>query len=431
MATSVKKPQQLTYQGTNPFIGSGQGGGPVTAKPLNDYTTTSFATVPGPYDKYRDQLAAQNPGIPRSFIDDEIDNLNSGRTRAGNAANNPNLSQLTPDSPNALSTIGGVISQEWSQEPNRQRYITTDQTAAQTKDVNNTLGGATRAQGQIATNLTNGDTAFNNQYVVPALKGVQTAAGAQVTGDRAAEGQLQGIANQYTGTLSQDEALRMQGIGTTNAATTDLANQYSGAVGSTNASNNQFASQFIPIANQANSLNSGLANNLFSATNSTNAANSQLGSNLLNYANTTNANQTGLYNTLAGQAAGVNSNQTQLFNQLAAQASQSNNALNAANSTFQGQLGNLNDQQMAADTAYQQQLSQMNGLDRASLARYMGETDPLMSPMQAQASDPQDVANMQDVVGRYKDLSTPQVTDQERLVAELARRKFESDDQSN
>lgn len=417
----------------------------VTAKPANDYTTPSFATVPGPYDPLRDQLKAANPNIPASFIDDEVDNFNKNRTRGGTLING------TADisNPQVVQYLSTQVQHEWGNEPDRARYTKTDADAKAAQDLNNTTFGANRASDQITKNEQQAVGGFYDKYVLPSYGNVQTTQAAQVTGDRAAEDRVNAATTDYNSTLDTNQALRMAGIGTTNSQLTDLANQYRGATDSTNASNSQFASQFLPVAQQANDANSGLAAGLWNATNSTNAANNALGSQLSQAAMSTNANQiglyntlagqassinanqTGLYNTLAGQAQSINSNQTDLFNELAGQAQQSNAALDNANSYFQSQLGQLNDQQNSANDLFQGQLSNLNSLDQSSLGRYMAETDPMMAAMHAQGSDPADVARQQDVINRYEELSHPQVTDQERLVAELARRKFESDDQSN
>lgn len=453
-ATKATKPaDRATYTGAstaNPFAGMSTtvGGGfapVVTAKPLNDYTTPTFATVPGPYDALRDKLKADNPGIPASFIDDEVDNFNKNRTRAGTTFSGT----MDPNDPQVEQYLSRQVQNEWGQEGDRQRYISTDAQAKATQQQGNIIGGVNRASNSITQGEQKAVGDFWDQNVTPAIQGATKAAGAQVSGDRDAEAALAGLTGQYATDINGIESQRMAGIGSTNQQLTDLANEFRGATDATNASNSQFASQFLPNATNANNLNSALAGGLWDATNSTNAANLQLGQQLTQAANDTNANQTGLfnqlsgqaadinanqtglYNTLAGQASSINDNQTQLFNQLAAQAAASNQALNSANDTFQGQLQDLNARQDQANALFQGQLGELNSMDRSSLARYMGETDPLMAAMHAQGSDPEDVARQKDVINRYEELSHPQVTDQERLVAELARRKFESDDQSN
>lgn len=75
--------------------------------------------------------------------------------------------------------------------------------------------------------------------------------------------------------------------------------------------------------------------------------------------------------------------------------------------------------------------------DREALGKYMGETDPLMKQLEARgwgsdiAADPESLAAQRDVMERYKGLSTPEVTAQEKLIAEMARRNFEAQDRGN
>jgi hypothetical protein len=417
----------------------------ITAKPLNDYTTPTFATVPGPYDVLREKLKAANPGIPASFIDDEVDNFNKNRTRGGTTFSGT----MDPSDPQVAQYLGQQIQNEWGQEGDKSRYISTDAEAKATQEQGNVIGGINRASNQITQGEQQAVGNFWDKNVTPALQGATKAAGAQVSGDRDAEAALAGLTGQYATDINGLEGQRMAGISDTNNQLTDLANEFRGATDATSANNSQWASTLLPTAQEYNAKNDALAENLWNQTNSTNSANSALGqqitqaaldtnanqtglfNQLSGQASDINANQTGLFNTLSGQASSINDNQTQLFNELAAQAASSNQALSAANDTFQGQLQDLNQRQDQANDLFQGQLGELNGLDRSSLSRYMGETDPLMAAMHAQGSDPADVARQQDVINRYEELSHPQVTDQERLVAELARRKFESDDQSN
>jgi hypothetical protein len=504
-AVKAKKPNPATNvgyvdQNGNPFSGTSTpvagGFAPVvTPKAANDYNTPTFGTVPGPYDALRASLKAQNPGIPASFIDDEVDNLNSGRTRQKNGASGAN--------PNDINGVSTIIQTEWRSETDRARYQKTDADAAASQKQGDIIAGATTANNKITATQQQAQGTNWATNVQPALNASTAAVGNQQTVDAAQQKRIDDATSVYNDTIAGNQAARMSDIGSTNSYLTGLANDYQGYTTGINNSNSQFASQFLPTATNANNANSDLVSSLFGATNSTNAANSQLGQQISQAASSANANQTGLfntlsgqaaginsnqtglYNTLAGQASGINNNQTQLFNDLSSQAAMSNSQLNAANSQFQGQLSDLNSQQEASrvalhgqltdlsnaqsdsdmrlrqqlqeqsleasnnasqfgsqigglsdeqtrnNTYYQGQLSELNGLDRDSLTRYMSETDPLMAAQVAQGSDPQDVANMQDVVGKYKELSNPQVTAQERLVAELARRKFEGDDQSN
>jgi|SRR3982751_1409485 len=101
------------------------------------------------------------------------------------------------------------------------------------------------------------------------------------------------------------------------------------------------------------------------------------------------------------------------------------------------------------------QMSGLNASDQAAQAQYQRETDPLMNQLQAGGWG-QDVtadaeglgaqrqalgmalgdaqsggADQRDVMSRYKELSSPEVSAQERLIGEMARRKFEGQDRGN
>lgn len=114
-----------------------------------------------------------------------------------------------------------------------------------------------------------------------------------------------------------------------------------------------------------------------------------------------------------------------------------------------------NNQSRALQQALVQGYGELDESDRAALEQYMGETDPLMQQLTARGwgddvqADPEGLAaqrraldmafgdvteggkNQQDVMERYKALSTPEVTAQERYLAEIARRNFEAQDRSS
>jgi hypothetical protein len=80
--------------------------------------------------------------------------------------------------------------------------------------------------------------------------------------------------------------------------------------------------------------------------------------------------------------------------------------IGAASSKLQGTLSGLSQQQRAAASGYNSMGSQMYGSyaagqnalntqDQGTLSKYMGETDPLMTQLQAHGSNPQDIANQQ------------------------------------
>lgn len=150
--------------------------------------------------------------------------------------------------------------------------------------------------------------------------------------------------------------------------------------------------------------------------------------------------------------AGINSAnaaQTQALGNLTGQLNAANSAQSAANSTLAGQNSRMNQQQDVANRdlsntlAYQtadgnnftathgNDLDQLNIQDEDSLANYLGEMDPLKAAQIARASDPKYVQQQQDVYDKYKELSNPEVTAQERFLAEMVRRKFEGDDKSS
>lgn len=79
----------------------------------------------------------------------------------------------------------------------------------------------------------------------------------------------------------------------------------------------------------------------------------------------------------------------------------------------------------------------LNASDLAANQQYQTETNPLMQALQARGYGPDVLADAEglgaqrDVMQRYKDLSSPEMTAQERYLGEIARRNFESQDRSN
>lgn len=76
--------------------------------------------------------------------------------------------------------------------------------------------------------------------------------------------------------------------------------------------------------------------------------------------------------------------------------------------------------------------------DQNALADYLAKTDPYMAEIIAKGENPEDVQRQlqayntqKEAVDKYKSLSDPAVTAQERYMSELARRGFESADRSN
>lgn len=104
---------------------------------------------------------------------------------------------------------------------------------------------------------------------------------------------------------------------------------------------------------------------------------------------------------------------------------------NAALGEFGGQVADANSQTQALAAQLQQQLSGLNEEDRQNYLSYLGETDPNLAALVAQGSDAGLVGNQTDVLNRYKEQLNPEIGAQERLLGELARRKFEGDDKSS
>lgn len=75
--------------------------------------------------------------------------------------------------------------------------------------------------------------------------------------------------------------------------------------------------------------------------------------------------------------------------------------------------------------------------DRAALDQYQQETNPLMQALKAGGygadvqADAEGLGAQRDVMQRYKDLSNPEATAQERYLSEIARRNFEAQDRGN
>lgn len=108
-----------------------------------------------------------------------------------------------------------------------------------------------------------------------------------------------------------------------------------------------------------------------------------------------------------------------------------NNAQAANLSEFRGRNAEQNAQGAALANQLRDQLNGLNEEDRAGYMKYLQETNPLLAAQVAQGSSDEFVGNQKDVLQQYKDRSSPEITAQERLIGELARRKFENDDKSS
>lgn len=347
--------------------------------------------------------------VPQSYLDDFAQ---MWMTQAGGVVHTQN-----PDgSPHTTSQadFDAAARYNWSVLPNekKQQYVQKDQ--QQVAGTN-----TTNAQGALTQSILAGpgqNAAYANKAWAPvtaATNQATNALGAQVTGNRAGEAALDSAVGQYTGTIQGNQASRMADIGATNQADTG------------------YAQNFMTETLAANGRNTGFANQLTDAANSTNANQSGLFNTFSGQMSGINANQTGLYNNFMGDISSANSQQNQNLSQFGGAVSGANSQSGAILNQFGGAVNQANSAQNQIVQQYSQQLSQMNEQDKAAYLQYIGETNPLMARMIAQASNPQYVANQEDAVQQFKNNYNPQTTDQERFLAELARRKFEGDDKSS
>jgi len=397
--------------------------------------------VGGPYDQYQEQLFAdlEAKGIPRSYINGQLSGLNSGKLSNGNR-------NLLP-----YPDVADEISYAWSKagEKERSEYAQADNAAIDSVNAAADSQNATTLTNNTVKNQVTGNTDYWNKNVDPALSAVPKALNAQQTGNRASEAELTGLTNQYTDTVNRNQGLRMQDIETTNAAGRSLVNQLGQQTTATNQANSGLASQLNSAAASTNAANTGLANQLQGAASSTNANQTAALGQLLNQNSQSNAQQNQHFGTLSNANAASNSRQNQILNTYVGQNEDSNVAqidamndlllknqlanqqqnLNASNLNYSNRFHNS--QQNATLQAFQSEFANLNAADQRNYMTYLQETNPQMAQLVAQGSDPSLVQNQQEALGRWKDISTPQVTAQEQLLAELARRKFETGDRSS
>ena len=237
--------------------------------------------------------------------------------------------------------------------------------------------------------------AYWGQTVDPALAAQKQAVAAQVTGDRAWEGQLAAAGNQLGSSLDATQAQRLSGISSANAAQSAALQQLQGALSQSN---------------------------------------SALDSNLSGYQSALNQNNAGLNQNLGQLRSAYSSadaDARQNLGNLQGQLTNYTNAQNAALGQLQGSLqGQTNEEYQAVNTLVDQ-LTSLNIEDRQSYMDYLQKTNPQLATMVAQASDPKYVQQQQDVYNQYKAQSSPEVTAQERLLAEQARLKTENDNKSS
>lgn len=406
--TTKKRATKTTYTQVpgsagpyDPFANSGPFQGSANTPPAEVTRATSGYTGS---QNHLTALAANSTltDVPQSYLDEvaagwELSERNTGR------AQNPTQEVFDQTAKQAWDSLTPDERQRYVQQ-DQQKVAAQNQANLQRYAGQEFLSGPARDQ-QVANQMW--------QPVTQAQDRALSAQDAQKTANRGVEASNAEATRQFGLTLDQQEALRRAGIDSTNAANSTLAGNYM---------NETLA---------ANQRNVGFANQLSDA------------------ANATNANQTGLFNTFQGQMNGINANQSAALAGFLGDVSSSNarqdanlaqfgGAVQAANAEQYANLAALKSgarqataQQNAIVNQYMSEMAGLNSEDRAAYQAYLNETNPLIGQLVAQGSNPEYVHNMEDVVKRYRELSTPQITDQERFLAELSRRKFESDDKAS
>jgi hypothetical protein len=451
MATGpvLKKKQLGAVQERVPPVGSASPGtiiqpGPYTTGSAgvgvvpNPVTTTpSSAVGSSQYSQYA-QAGTPN-GVPQSFTDG-IASLIAGDTGANNrnAHGNRTFSYngqayTVPENGYSQDEFNDIVNRAWNSTTpaQKQEYIQTDAKATAGINQTNLTNAASQAALQAPQNNAKVASNYWTNTVQPAQQRADTAAASQITGDRQAEGEIAGNAKAYGDTLDQNQGLRMAGIQATNAYDTGQAQRYEDATNQANSQLSGYGQQYTNIANQANTQQTGYFNDYRNQLQDINANQSALTSQNASTLNGISANQTGLYNNFMGDVASSNAQQNQNLSQFGGAVRSANSTANQNLAGFGTTVANANSQQNAVLGQYLNELSQMNSEDRGAFLKYLGETDPLMAQKVAQASNPQYVANQEDAVQQFKNNYNPETTDQERFLAELARRKFESDDQGS
>lgn len=351
----------------------------------------------------------QVAGVPQSFVDEVVQQLNTG-----GGVQFEGKQRFQPNQVNE-QTLQYAVQQAWAQlsVQEQQRYQAGDAKKITTANNQATINNVANAGLQIPGEEAKAINSFYGQNIMPAVQNIPATQAAAAAANRTAEGQVAGLTNDYKNTVQGNQAARMSDIQSTNAGSTNLVNYLAGQAQGTNTANTGLYKTYAGELNNANAVQAGLYGNLASANQQANQF------------------QTGLYNTYAGQAAATNANQTGIYNTFAGQNAASNAQQSALYSTLAGQNSASNAQQNAIVAQFTAQLSQLNGEDRANYMNYLRETNPYMAELVAQNSDPELVGNQKDVLQRYKELSTPQVSAAERLIASQARQKFESDDRAS
>lgn len=254
---------------------------------------------------------------------------------------------------------------------------------------------------------------YFGQTVDPALAQQRSAVTNQQTANRLAETELRGAGNTLNQQLAATQTQRQAGINSANSTQNQAMESLLGA----NRASNQ----------QATTAAQSLNNNLSNISRNQSAASDRLGSQL----GAINAQQSAANAALGSQL--TNSN-----NQAWAATDEFGNQMNAANydqNLARARLDQNLYEQSQRGIHYVEDLEDstwgLNAEDQASTQRYLEQTNPLLAEKFARGSDPRLVQQVQDVHDRFKQLSNPEVTAQERFIAELARRKTESQDKSS
>lgn len=427
---TLNKPNVITRTpSTGQYDPFNPGGSTFQTQTLPTYTPATRA------DSTRTPTQAENnaainvnpesiPGIPQSFVDDFSTVLtarghdpsgNGQMVATGNWKGQSWTVPLNPDGSLNQDAFAQEVTRAWNSEPTdaQQKARERDRAAIDSKNTSQIAGIQTQAAlGGPAQDKAVANKLWGN-LVDPAVAGANKTRADQITTDRQVENDLTGATNTFTNTINNNQASRMADIQGTNDRDTGYAQDFMTETLAANKRNVGFADQYSAAAAGANAEQTGAFNTLRDQNNANNAL------------------QTGQYNTFAGQMSGINANQTGLYNNFMGDISSANNRQNQNLSQFGGAVSSANSQQNQIVAQYSQELAQMNEQDKAAYLQYINETNPLMAQMIAQASNPEYVANQENAVQQFKNNYNPEVTGQERFLAEQARRKFESDDKSS
>lgn len=347
------------------------------------------------------------PGQPTPAQPNMSDPTVSGQVDFWSGVDGTTPEQTLQSWQNNPGTMGGV------QAPQLQHEAAIGSPSAKNDAIVQALTDNAQKIGDVSTQGAQKSEDYFNQTVQPALGKFTTAQGDQITADRAAEQQLQAGGTALNSSLNATQGQRTAAINSTNAAQSAGLSTYQGQLSQANSAQNAAMGQYT----------------------------GQLSA--------SNAQQTAALKALQGQLSASNAAETGAYYGYQDKLDASNNEMSTANQGFQGQLSGLNDR---ADQAafelgqsmdgYNEEgdwnannlethLGNLNGQDQASYQRYLEQTNPLLAAQTARGSDPKYVGQQQDVYDKYNKLSNPEVTAQERFIAEAARQKTEGQDKSS